>query len=111
MAVTELCWLKPDPPEECRAFFEAAYPPMVDVEANLAMILAQGFEVVQSFVLPDSAWLDEFSDPLEDRVRLFRARFAADSQKLATIEAVEKEIAIYRKYSAYYGYVFFCMRR
>ena len=38
MAVSELSWLRPDPPEECRQYFDNVYPAMVDIDANLSVI-------------------------------------------------------------------------
>jgi len=111
MAATELCWFSPDPPAECRRFFANGYPAMTDVETNLATIKACGYELIGHFRLPESAWWDSFYHPLEDRLRSFRARFAADAEKLTLIESIQAEIDLYRRYSRFYGYVFFMMQR
>src|SRR3990172_8025648 len=75
MAVSELCWIRPDPPEECRQFFAAVYPPMADIETNLSTIRNCGYEVQGHFVLPESAWWEQFYIPLEERLRVFRERY------------------------------------
>jgi len=49
--------------------------------------------------------------PLAERLRTLRKQHAADAEKLALIEAFEAEIAIYRQYAAFYGNVFYLMRR
>lgn len=110
LAVSELCWFRPDPPSECRQFFSAAYPAMAGVDANLALIKSCGFELIGQFTLPESAWLEKFYLPLEDRLRSLRERHAADQDKLAFIESIQMEIDIYRKHSSYYGYIFCLMR-
>jgi SAM-dependent methyltransferase len=111
LAVSELGWLKPDPPDVCRQFFDAVYPAMTDIETNLAAIRDCGYEIVGHFTQPESAWWGPFYHPLAERLRLLRPRHAADAEKLSMIEHVQMEIDIYRQYSAYYGNVFYVMRR
>jgi hypothetical protein len=111
LAVTELCWLRPDAPTECRAFFESEYPAIVDVETNLVMIKECGYEVIGQFTLPESAWWETYYQPLEMRLQEFRREYAADPEWLEIIEWVQSEIDMYRKYSRYYGYEFFIMQR
>ena len=111
LAVSELCWLRPDPPADCRRFFAMAYPALADIEANLAAIRACGYEVLGHFTLPESAWWEPYYHPLEERLRSLRKRYAADAEKLSLIESIQMEIDLYRQYSAFYGYVFYVMRR
>ena len=54
MAVTEISWLKPDPPEEIRKFWNVAYPAMRSVEENLQAADGAGYKDVEHFVLPES---------------------------------------------------------
>lgn len=111
MAVSELCWFRPDPPDECRRYFSEAYPPMATVDADLSLIKRCGFEVIGHFNLPESAWWEPYYHPLEYSLRSFRERYAGDRKKLDFIASVQEEIDIYRKHSSYYGYAFFLMRR
>jgi len=110
-AVSELAWLLPDPPAECRDFFAAEYPTMLDLTATESLIAECGFELIDEFVVPDSAWWDPYYRPLEARLAHFRDTWAADSDKLELVNWVEAEIGIRRKYSDYYGNVFFLLRR
>jgi len=110
LAVSELCWLPPDPPAECRQFFAGEYPAMVDIDTNLAIIKSCGYEVLGHFALPDSAWWESYYCPLEDRLQLFQQRYGADPERIEMIESVQMEIEIFRKYSSYYGYEFFLMQ-
>ena len=111
LAVSELCWLRPDPPEDCRRFFSEVYPAMTDIDAALAVIRACDYEVLGHFVLPESAWWTSFYRPVEERLRSLRKRCSEDAEKMSMIESIQKEIDIYRQYSEYYGSVFFVMRR
>ena len=111
LAASELTWLRPDPPDECRAFFADEYPAMVDVAANLTIIREAGCELLGHFTLPESAWLDSYYLPLEARLGVLRERYAGDGERMGMIDSVQREIDIYRQYLAYYGYEFFLMRR
>ena len=111
MAVTELTWFRPDLPAECSQFFENEYPAMVDVDKNLAAIRGCGFEVIDHFILPESAWRESYYKPLQDRIRVLGKKYAADRDRIEMIESIQKEIDIYKKYSKYYGYVFYLMQR
>lgn len=110
MAVSELCWLKPNPPDECYQFFQSGYPAMTDVYENLAMIKASGYRMINHFVMPDSAWLNEYYIPLEKRLESYRKKYSGDPARREIIESSQQEIDIFRKYSANYGYVFFIMQ-
>lgn len=111
LAVSELTWLAPDPPAECRQYIEGVYPPVVDVDANVAAMRGCGYEVLGHFTLPESDWWDSFYHPLENRLQLLRRTYATDAERIEEIEYVQMEIEVYRKYCQYYGYVFYLMQR
>lgn len=111
IAVTELCWLRHDAPGECRSFFESEYPGMVDIDTNLATIKACGYDLLGHFILPESSWWEPYYQPLEGRLSDLGRQCATDPEKLEIIEWVQSEIDLYRKYSSYYGYVFYMTQR
>jgi trans-aconitate methyltransferase len=110
LAASELTWLRPDSPTECRQFFDNEYPSMVDIDTNLATIKSSGYNVVGHFTLPESAWWDSYYNPLEKRLQSFRKKYVTNPERIEMIDSVQMEIDIYRKYSIYYGYVFFLMQ-
>lgn len=111
LAVSELCWLQAGAPEECRSFIEGAYPVMTDVEGNLRMMRSSGYSVLDHFIVPVAAWTDAFYTPLEKRIGMLRERHAGNPELLDMIASVQLEIDQYRKFSAYYGYVFCVLQR
>lgn len=111
LAVSELCWLRPNPPTECQEFFHNEYPAMVDIETNLTTIKSCGYEVLGHFTLPESSWWVSYYHPLENRLQSLRKKYTSDPKKINVIESVQMEIEIYRKYSSYYGYEFYLMQR
>jgi len=111
LAVSEMAWLRSDPPADCQRFFANVYPAMTSVAASLATIEACGYEIIGHFAQPESAWWEPYYHPLEERLRSLRKRHAADAERLSVIESIQAEIDVYRKYSAFYGNVFYLMRR
>ena len=111
LAVSDVAWLRPDVPAECRQFFANIYPAMTSVAENLATVEACGYEIIDHFTQPESAWWEPLYYPLEERLRSLRRQYVADLEKLALIEAHETEIDIYRQYAEFYGNVFYLMRR
>ena len=59
VALTEVCWRKPDPPAECVAFWKREYPAIRDTAALLEAVDACGYRTVGHFPLPASAWWDD----------------------------------------------------
>lgn len=111
LAISELAWLKSEPPADCRQFFANVYPAMTSIEANLATIESCGYEIVGHFAQPESAWWEPYYHPLEERLRVLRKRYNGDAEKRSVIESIQMEIDVYRKYSTFYGNVFYMMRR
>ena len=106
VAVTEVAWLSSDIPDKLKAFWDSAYPQIQDIEANIADIRAAGYQPVAHFKLPESAWWDYYR-AIEKRVILMQEKYKNNSCALQVLEAEMREIDLYRKFSDYYGYVFF----
>jgi ubiquinone/menaquinone biosynthesis C-methylase UbiE len=111
MAVSELSWLEPDAPEEPRAFWNRHYPAMHTIEQNVAAAKDSGFDVIDSFTLPESSWWADYYSPMEARLSALRARYSNDAEALATIESSQSQIDLYRRFTPYYGYVFYVLQR
>ncbi len=111
MALTDATWLRDDVPAECLAFWRREYPAIRSRAANLTAIQTAGYELVGDFVLPSSVWWDDYYRPLETHVTRFRARHQGEDDALALATQVQEEIDVWRRYSEYYAYVFYVMRR
>jgi len=110
LAVTECSWLVDDPPAEIREFWQAAYPTMGSIPANCETVRRAGFEVLDAFPLPASAWWDDYYRPLLARVAQLEPE-ARDNEVLAgAIAEVHHEIELFERYGATYGYVFYVCR-
>ncbi|AUX42533.1 methyltransferase type 11 [Sorangium cellulosum] len=110
MAVTELTWISEAPSPEARAFWSEAYPAMGTIASNTAAAEGAGFEVLETIVLPQHAWWDDYYGPLRRRVDALRAEAEADPDLAAAIREADREIGLYERDPHSYSYVFYLLR-
>lgn len=108
---TELTWLIESPPTEAAQFWAKNYPPMTTVEENRRQIEAEGFNVLDTFILPTGDWWDEYLTPLGNRVELLRHQATNDAELGAVLAGAEMEISICSRFGASFGYVFYIAKK
>jgi ubiquinone/menaquinone biosynthesis C-methylase UbiE len=111
LVVSEISWLKPDAPEEIKNFWEIHYPAIQDIKGNLEIIRNNGYKIVGYFTLPESAWWNDYYNPLQKRLTLFQEKYKNNEDALQFAQIEQVEINLYRKFSVYYGYVFYIMQK
>lgn len=109
IAVTEVSWLREDPPPEVTAYWEREYPAITTIPANLAAIESAGYAPIDHFALPRETW-DDFYGPMEPVLEEKRRAHASDPAALAVLAAFREEIETFRRYHDYFGYVFYIAR-
>ncbi|MFX1527436.1 MAG: class I SAM-dependent methyltransferase [Promethearchaeota archaeon] len=70
--VTEVSWLKENPPSELKDFWDKAYPAIKTIEENQKLIIENNYEMINFFNVPDSSWWDNYYHPLEKRISFLR---------------------------------------
>lgn len=111
IAMTEVSWFKVSPPKELEDFWNSEYPDINTIENNLDIIHSLGYKIVDHFKLPDSAWLDDYYNPLETKLKRLRNKYEQEKEALELIETLQHEIDIFHEYSSYYGYVFYIAQK
>ena len=111
VVVSELSWLVDDPPAPARAFWNEAYPAMRSIADNRATIERCGYDRVADFVLPTSAWLTGYYEPLMRRMDVFALQHAGDEAAAKFVAGERREIDLFHAHGDSYGYVFYAMRR
>jgi len=111
LAVTELCWLTDDPPEDARRFWAGAYPAMKTVQDSIGAAAEAGYELMGTMVLPECAWWEDYYLMMEKRIKVLRHAYAENRAMQAGLDTAETEMDVYRRCSRSYGYAFFVMRR
>lgn len=111
IAVSELTWLKEDPPEDLIDYWKKEYPGIKYHQENLEIIENSRYKLIGCFQLPESDWWNNFYIPLEKRIIDLRVERKNDEQFLEFLEYSQFEIEVYRKYSDFYGYMFYIMQK
>lgn len=110
LAVTEITWLKSNPPKELVNFWEKDYPCMQDEKGNISYINKANYRLVDHFRLPAHAWWNNYYNHIEKKLPALRLKYKNDSEAIEVINSEQQEIELFRKYSDYYGYVFYVMQ-
>jgi SAM-dependent methyltransferase len=111
LVVSELCWLRADPPPEVKAFFRAEGADIGDMDARRRDIVENGYRLVGDFVLPAVGWWENYYVPLGATLEQFRITHAGDQEALEVAARSQREIDLYRRYPEHFGYGFFTMQR
>ncbi len=109
--VSELCWLKHNPPKKLREFWEAGYPAITDIQGNIQHITSAGYELISSFILPSKDWETHYYTPLLERIAEWRQDPDLTPEAAQVLHEEEEEISIFRTYRRWYSYVFFIMKK
>ncbi|MCK5015164.1 MAG: class I SAM-dependent methyltransferase [Candidatus Omnitrophica bacterium] len=111
LAVTELVYIAPDPPIPVVQYFESEYPDIKDVKSNVELIQNEGFHLLSNFTLPESSWLDNYYLPIEKKLPYLIKKYQNNQVALGVFEGFQNEVNFYKKYSEFYGYEFFVMKK
>ncbi len=111
LVFSECTWLEENPPAEAAAFFAEEYPAMTTVEGNRRLAEEGGFGVLDSFPLPVEDWWTDFYTPLRARLAALKPQLPGQPELAAVVAATEREIDLFARFSASYGYVFYLLRK
>lgn len=111
LAVTELVYTAPNPPDAVMRYFEYEYPDIKNIEGKIEVIEKEGFKLISNFTLPESAWFKDYYFPIEKELPRLNKKYEGNETALGVFEGFRNEIDFYRKYSKYYGYEFFVMQK
>ena len=111
LAVTELVYTSPNPPDTVIKFFENEYPDIKYIKGKIDVIQKAGFKILLNFTLPESAWLNSYYVPIEKELPGLIKKYQGNEIALGVFEGFRNEITFYKKYSKFYGYEFFIMQK
>src|SRR6266404_1881380 len=106
--VSELCWLRSEEiPNAIWEFFQTGYPDMKSVPENIALAEEAGYQIFNTYTLPNEAWVEDYYDVLEPRAKSL-ANHSDSAVRDFAIETI-KEIETFRISDDSYGYVFYIL--
>jgi len=110
MAVSELCWIKENPPQEIVDYWSENYPAMKTIEQNCAIINECEYKLIDKFVFPASAWWDDYYTPISQIINKLKEENGESTDSEEVFNEMIPEMEMHKKYGEYYSYVFFIMR-
>ena len=110
LVVSEVSWLRPDPPEEIRRYMEEEYSAIKTIKENLEIARKCGYRIISHFILPEKSWWTNYYTPMETKIASLKSKYRDDEEAMNILASHELEIDVYQKYSDYYGYVFYIMQ-
>jgi hypothetical protein len=111
LVVSEITWLTAAPPSELQAYWKNEYPEIGTASSKIDILENSDYSPVAYFVLPEHCWLDNYYRPMQGGVEAFLKRNGNRKRAHAIVEAEKKEIALYEKYKAHYGYGVYIARK
>lgn len=107
--VSELAWLRERIPGVAREFFSTGYPDMQHTAQNIATAESACYKVLDTYTLPDVAWVQGYYDILEPRAKALVEHSDPSVRDFA--RATVREIELFRISENSYGYVFYVLQR
>lgn len=111
LAVSELIWLTRERPSELERYWTRVYPEVATASAKMAILEANGYSPVGYFPLPERCWLDNYYRPMQARFADFLSCNGHSEPAQAIVAAEKEEIALYERFSAFFGYGYFVARK
>ena len=111
LAASEITWLTDSRPNELDEHWNAEYPEIDTASQKIAQLESHGYVVLGYFPLPQSSWLDHYYNPIRAKLGGFLSRHADISAAQDIVNAEEREIDLYERFSEYVSYGFYIARR
>ncbi|MCQ2236423.1 MAG: class I SAM-dependent methyltransferase [Bacteroidales bacterium] len=110
LALTDCCYLLDERPDD-DGWLERNFVDITFVADKVAIMEHKGYKLLGSFSLPSSCWTEDYYKPMLPAM----ARFLSDNPGNPTAEffvaRLHEEMDHYKRFGAYYGYVFFIARK
>jgi serine/threonine-protein kinase HipA len=109
--ISEATWFQAPSqvPAEVRKIWRANYEGVRTVSGNLAAAEEQGWRFLHAERLADEVWEIEFNTPMEEVIADVKSSNDEDLKVIA--DECEAEIDTFRRFNAFYGYVFYVLER
>lgn len=106
--ISELSYFGAVAPEQLRDRMQNIYPDIKTEACNQQLIGKYGFELLETTRLPAQAWWDNYYDPLQVNVEVFRS--SSDPVMQQVVSDTEAEMEFFRLHADSCGYSFYVMR-
>ena len=98
-------------PAEIHDYWMEMYPGIDTIPGTVAQVQRAGYLPVATFVLPENCWTEHYYAPLAKARELFLRKYAGNATAEELVAFQRQEEALYDKYKAFYGYVFYIAKK
>ena len=110
MVISELVWITKNRPKEIEDYWKENYPGIATVEEKETQISKNGMRLIDSFVLPESCWINEYYEPNSRRTKEFVKQFKHEEGVDDFLTFEKSEYETYLNFKEYYSYAFFIIQ-
>jgi len=107
IAVTENTWFTEERPAEIQDFWQKAYPKIDTIPNKVAQMQKAGYLPIATFVVPETCWTDYYYAQVPQMEKSFLKKYNGNKSAEELIRSERYEVELYRKYKAFYGYMFY----
>jgi len=111
IVVSEISWFSEDRPIELEAYWKREYPQIDKISNKIKVIEKSGYTPVGFFKIPDYCWIDNYYQPMQLLFSEFLDRHKRSDAAVRLVDEAQKEIELFEKYKAYYGYCFYLAQK
>lgn len=111
IVVSEISWTTDERPAEIESYWIEAYSEIDTMEEKLKVIRNSGYEPITHFELSEEAWLENYYNPMEERIESFLQKYNNSEDVKTFINLVHEEIEVYKQYHEYFNYVFYIAKK
>jgi SAM-dependent methyltransferase len=111
LAVSEITWLRPDPPEEILEHWNTEYPEIATAAEKIVTLESVGYDLMGYFYLLPSSWIDNYYSPTEHRIPGFLERHASCPEASQVVAMERHEAELYQRYQDWFSYGFYIARK
>lgn len=111
MALSEITWLTKERPSEIEEHWNSEYPEISTAAHKIKLLEENGFSLVGYFYLPQSSWIENYYQPLENSFNDFLKKHNNSEIAKNIVEGEKKEIGLYKKHKDYISYGFYVVRK
>jgi ubiquinone/menaquinone biosynthesis C-methylase UbiE len=110
MVISELVWISENRPKEIEDYWNENYPGIGTIIEKEEQISNNGMRLIDSFILPESCWVDNYYEPNSRRTKEFVSKFSSQEGVNDFLAFEKSEYEAYLKYRDYYSYAFFIIQ-
>ena len=111
LSVSEITWLRPDPPQELRDHWNREYPEIATAPEKIHALEEAGYDLLGYLVLPPSNWIENYYEPTAERIPAFLKRHAGTPAAAQVAQMEREEADLYQRYQDWFSYGFYIARK